>query len=73
MAIRRDNYQSIADCIRMDQVSAPEIVELFEDSKFHKWYRRKYLLDALTNKKETERAIDAAETSYKKWKKNANR
>ena len=36
--IKRDQYESIADCIRSDQVSAPEVAELFEDGKFLKWY-----------------------------------
>ncbi len=27
----------------MDQVSAPEVHELFEDEKFYNWYKRKYL------------------------------
>ena len=40
--IKKDQYESIADCIRSDQVSAPEVVELFEDGKFLKWYRKKY-------------------------------
>ena len=32
--INKDQYEAIADCIRSDQVSAPEVVELFEDGKF---------------------------------------
>ena len=40
--IKKDNYERIAECIRGDQMSAPEIVELFEDGKFLKWYRKKY-------------------------------
>ena len=40
--IKRDQYELIAECIRGDQVSAPEIVELFEDGKFLKWYRKEY-------------------------------
>ena len=43
--IKRDQYESIAECIRGDQVSAPEVVELFEDGKFLKWYKRKYNID----------------------------
>ena len=42
--IKKDDYQKYADCIRMEQMAAPEISELFEDEKFHKWYRRKYLM-----------------------------
>ncbi len=44
--IKKDQYESIADCIRSDQVSAPEVVELFEDGKFLKWYRKKYNLNS---------------------------
>jgi hypothetical protein len=54
--IKKDQYESIADCIRSDQVSAPEVVELFEDGKFLKWYRKKYDLDS-----------DREETSQKEW------
>ena len=41
--ISKRDYQSYADCIRSDQVSAPEVVELFEDKSFYKWYKKKYL------------------------------
>ena len=41
--IKKDQYESYADCILSEQVSAPEIVELFEDKKFYKWYKRKYM------------------------------
>jgi len=34
--IRRDQYEKVAICIQMDQMSAAEISELFEDEKFHK-------------------------------------
>ena len=54
--IKRDQYESIAECIRGDQVSAPEVVELFEDGKFLKWYKRKYNIDS-----------DRDETSQKEW------
>ncbi len=43
--IKKADYQNYADCIRSDQVSAPEIVELFEDKAFYKWYKKKYLND----------------------------
>ena len=39
--IKKSEYQNYADCIRSDQVSAPEIVELFEDKAFYKWYKKK--------------------------------
>jgi hypothetical protein len=43
--ISKRDYQFYADCIRSDQVSAPEVVELFEDKSFYKWYKKKYLND----------------------------
>ena len=43
--IKKSEYQNYADCIRSDQVSAPEIVELFEDKAFYRWYKKKYLND----------------------------
>ena len=46
MTIKKDQYESIADCIRSDQVSAPEVAELFEDGKFLKWYRKKFNLNS---------------------------
>ena len=36
-------YESLADCIRSDQVPASEIVEIFTDKSFYKWYKKKYL------------------------------
>jgi len=42
MNIKKDNYERIAECIRGDQVSAPEVIELFEDDKFLKWYKKEY-------------------------------
>ena len=41
--IRRDQYEKVAMCIQTDQMSAAEISELFEDEKFHKWYRKEYI------------------------------
>ena len=35
-------YQSLADCIRSDQVPANEIAELFTDKDFYNWYSAKY-------------------------------
>ena len=37
------DYQNMADCIRSDQVPANEIVEIFTDKQFYKWYKKKYL------------------------------
>ena len=36
-------YQSLADCIRSDQVPAAHIAEYFNDKVFYKWYKKKYL------------------------------
>ena len=70
MIIKKADYQKYADCIRMDQVSAPEINELFEDEKFHNWYKRNYLMPGLfTNQKEINRAIKAAVNQRKNLKK----
>ena len=62
--IKRDIYEAIAECIRSDQVSAPEVAELFEDSKFHKWYRKKFDLDSDREETSQEEWIKG----YKKWK-----
>ena len=35
------DYQDLADCIRSDQVPASEIVEIFTDKSFYKWYKKK--------------------------------
>jgi hypothetical protein len=40
--ILEDDYQKYADCIRMEQMAAPEIVDLFKDKEFKKWYHKKY-------------------------------
>ena len=37
------DYRDVADCIRSDQVPASEIVEIFTDKSFYKWYKKKYL------------------------------
>ena len=62
--IKRDQYESIAECIRSDQVSAPEVAELFEDSKFYKWYKKEYNLDSREEETPQEEWVDG----YKKWK-----
>ncbi len=36
-------YQSLADCIRSDQVPASEIAEIFTDKAYYKWYKKRYL------------------------------
>ena len=35
-------YESLAVCIRSDQVPAEEIAELFTDKAFYKWYKKTY-------------------------------
>ena len=62
--IKRDQYEAIAECIRSDQVSAPEVAELFEDSKFYKWYKKEYNLDSREEETPQEEWVDG----YKKWK-----
>jgi predicted metal-binding protein len=54
--IKKDNYERIAECIRGEQMSAPEIADLFEDGQFLKWYRRKYRLH-----------FDRENTSQEEW------
>ena len=54
--IKKDQYELIAECIRGDQVSAPEVAELFEDGKILKWYKKKYDLNS-----------DQEETSQQEW------
>ena len=62
--IKKDQYEAIAECIRSDQVSAPEIVELFEDGQFLKWYRRKYNIDSNREETSQEEWLEG----YSKWK-----
>ena len=38
-----DRYQSLAECIRSDQVPASDVAKFFSDKKFYGWYKRKYL------------------------------
>ena len=35
-------YQSLAECIRSDQVPAEEIAEIFTDKAYYKWYKKRY-------------------------------
>ena len=62
--IKRDQYESIAEWIRGEQMSAPEVAELFEDSKFYKWYKKEYNLDSDREETSQEEWIKG----YKKWK-----
>ena len=36
-------YDSLAECIKTDQVPASEIVQIFTDKKFYKYYKKNYL------------------------------
>ena len=62
--IKKDQYEAIAECIRGDQVSAPEVVELFEDGQFLKWYRKKYNLNSDRDDTPQEEWLEG----YSKWK-----
>ena len=62
--IKKDQYETIAECIRGEQMSAPEVAELFEDSKFYKWYKKEYNLDSDKEETSQEEWIKG----YKKWK-----
>tara|TARA_B100001939_G_C16936925_1_gene616439 strand:- start:221 stop:412 length:192 start_codon:yes stop_codon:yes gene_type:complete len=35
-------YESLAECIRSDQVPANHIAEFFTDKAFYKWYSERY-------------------------------
>ena len=62
--IKKEEYERIAECIRGDQMSAPEVAELFEDGKFLKWYRKKYNLDSDRDEMSQEEWLEG----YHKWK-----
>ena len=64
MNIKKDNYERIAECIRGDQVSAPEIVELFEDGQFLKWYKKEYNIRTERDKTPQKEWLGG----YNKWK-----
>ena len=64
MNIKKDNYERIAECIRSDQVSAPEIVELFEDGQFLKWYKKEYNVRTERDDTPQEEWLEG----YNKWK-----
>ena len=38
-------YETLAECIRSDQVPAEEISQIFTDKAFYKWYKKKYWND----------------------------
>ena len=41
--VSRIVYEDLADCIRSEHVPQSVIAEYFEDKKFYKWYKKKYL------------------------------
>ena len=62
--IKKEEYERIAECIRGDQMSAPEVADLFEDGKFLKWYRKKFNLDSDRDEMSQEEWLEG----YHKWK-----
>ena len=64
MTIKKDQYERIAECIRSEQMSAPEVAELFEDGQFLKWYRKKYNLNSDREEISQQEWI----AGYNKWK-----
>jgi hypothetical protein len=36
-------YETLAECIRSDQVPARELAEIFTDKTYYNWYKKKYL------------------------------
>ena len=63
MNIKKDNYERIAEWIRGEQMSAPEIAELFEDGQFLKWYKKEYSIRTERNDTPQEGWIKG----YNKW------
>ena len=60
MKVDKKDYQDLLDCIKSDQVSAPEVVEYFKDEDFYKFYKK--------NQKPVKRDPDEWLKGYKKWK-----
>ena len=42
MKVKKDEYESLAECIRSDQVPANHIAEYFTDKAFYSWYSKTY-------------------------------
>ena len=63
MTIKKDNYERIAEYIRSEQMSAPEVAELFEDGQFLKWYRKEYNLNSNREETSQEEWLEG----YNKW------
>ena len=62
--IKKNEYERIAECIRGEQMSAPEVAELFEDGQFLKWYRKKFNLDSNREDTPQEEWLEG----YNEWK-----
>ena len=60
MKVDKKDYQDLLDCIKSDQVSAPEIAEYFEDEGFYKFYKE--------NQKPVKKDPDEWIKDFKKWK-----
>ena len=60
MKVNKKDYQDLLDCIKSDQVSAPEIAEYFEDEGFYKFYKK--------NQEPVKRDPNEWLKGYKKWK-----
>jgi len=60
MKVDKKDYQDLLDCIKSDQVSAPEVAEYFEDEGFYKFYKE--------NQKPVKRDPNEWLKGYKKWK-----
>ena len=64
MTIKKDNYERIANCIRGEQMSAPEVADLFEDGKFLEWYKKEYNIRTERDDTPQEEWMEG----YKEWK-----
>ena len=62
--IKKDNYERMAECIQGEQMSAPEVAELFEDGQFLKWYKKEYNIRTAEDDTSQEEWIEG----HKKWK-----
>jgi len=60
MKVNKKDYQDLLDCIKSDQVSAPETAEYFEDEGFYKFYKK--------NQEPVKRDPNEWLKGYKKWK-----
>ena len=66
--VKKKDYQDILDCIKSDQVSAPEIAEYFEDKGFYKFYKDNQKPTKKDFLEEAEKEKKDLEESYKESK-----